>query len=84
MPGFGSNCRLYSLVAWDHVSWPGNDDWAGARVTEDGVKAAATDLMRVITTISGHYDRKTFSYRPPAPYANWEALVKGKGTRLAT
>jgi hypothetical protein len=77
-----SNCRLYSLVAWDHVSWPGNDYWAGARVTDDGVKAAATDLMRVITGVTGYYDPKAFCYRPPSPYATWEALVQDKGTRL--
>lgn len=76
------HCHLYSMVAWDHVSWPGNDYWAGARVTDDGVKAAATDLMRAITGITGHYDRKAFCYRPPAPYPTWEALAQDQGTRL--
>jgi len=37
------NYTLYSIVAWDHVSWPGNDYWQGSRATDDGVKAAATD-----------------------------------------
>lgn len=77
-----SDCRLYSLVAWDPVSWPGNDYWAGARVTDDGVKAAATDLMRVITGVSGRYDARAFGYRPPLPFATWEALAQDRGTRL--
>ncbi|WP_328984683.1 hypothetical protein [Thiorhodovibrio winogradskyi] len=77
-----SGCRLYSIVAWDHVSWPGNDFWAGARVTDDGVKAAATDLMRVITGVAGRYDCHACCYRPPRPYETWEALAQDKGTRL--
>ena len=40
-----ADCGLASVVAWDHVSWPGNDFFAGARSTDDGVKAAATDSM---------------------------------------
>lgn len=74
--------RLYSLVAWDPVSWPGNDYWAGARITDDGVKAAATDLMRVITGVQGHYDPERFGYHPPAPYSTWEAVAQDRGTRL--
>ncbi|RME45697.1 MAG: hypothetical protein D6791_10130, partial [Chloroflexi bacterium] len=27
------DCRLFSLVAWDHISWPGNDFYAGSRYT---------------------------------------------------
>jgi hypothetical protein len=37
-----SDCILFSIVAWDHVSWPGNDYFGGSRCTDDGVKAAAT------------------------------------------
>jgi len=77
-----SDCRLYSVVAWDHVSWPGSDFWDGARVTDDGVKAAATDLMRVITGVEGHYFTGVHAYQPPEPYATWEALVQDRGTLL--
>jgi hypothetical protein len=38
-----SGCLLSSIVAWDHVSWPDNDFFAGSRCTDDGVKAAATN-----------------------------------------
>lgn len=75
-------CRLYSLVAWDPVSWPGNDFWAGVRVTDDGVKAAASDLMRVITGVEGRYDAQACAYLPPRPYPTWEAVAQDQGTRL--
>ncbi|MEA3641232.1 MAG: hypothetical protein VBE63_15010, partial [Lamprobacter sp.] len=77
-----SDCRLYSIVAWDQVSWPGNDYWGGARMTDDGVKAAASDLMRVITGVDGAYDARASGYQPPEPYSTWEALVQDRGTRL--
>lgn len=69
------DCELYSLVAWDHVSWPGNDYFLGARVTDDGVKAAATDTMKVMTCIEGHYSKDNTKYLPPNPYKNWDEVV---------
>lgn len=77
-----SDCRLYSIVAWDHVSWPGNDYWGGARMTDDGVKAAASDLMRAITGIEGRYDAGRSGYQPPAAYPTWEALAQDQDTQL--
>lgn len=71
-----SDCSLYSIVAWDHVSWPGNDYFAGARVTDDGVKAAATSSMSVLTGIEGEYDPVRGKYLPPRPYSNWGAVVE--------
>jgi hypothetical protein len=50
------DCALFSLVAWDHVSWPGNDFYIGSRSTDDGVKAAATNSMAVVTSVEGSYD----------------------------
>lgn len=77
-----SGCTLYSLVAWDHVSWPGNDFFGGARATDDGVKAAATDSMFSLTGVEGHYDPAQGKYQPPQPYRNWAAVVQdGKRTR---
>ncbi len=66
---------LYSIVAWDHVSWPGNDFYTGNRATDDGVKAAATDSMFRITGIRGFYDSDTNRYLPPEGYKNWESAV---------
>ena len=40
-----SNRDLYSIVAWDPVSWPGNDFYRDMRSTDDGVKVAATNSM---------------------------------------
>jgi hypothetical protein len=77
-----SDCILYSIVAWDHVSWPGNDFFGGSRCTDDGVKAAATDSMAVITGIEGHYDPHRGAYLPPAPYRTWEEVVRQNGLRL--
>jgi hypothetical protein len=74
-----SDCDLCSLVAWDHVSWPDNDFYIGSRVTDDGVKAAATDSMAAMTGIEGVYDISTNSYDPPEGYRNWKEVVQGGG-----
>lgn len=74
-----NNCELFSIVAWDHVSWPGNDFWSGARTTDDGVKAAATDSMFKLTGVRGKYDANQSSYNPPAPYNNWAEVVQENG-----
>ncbi len=71
-----SCCALYSLVAWDHVSWPGNDFFGGSRATDDGVKAAATNSMSVLTGVEGLYDPGHGKYQPPQPYRNWKAVVE--------
>jgi hypothetical protein len=70
-----SACYLYSIVARDHVSWPGNDFYAGVRATDDGVKAAATDSMYAMTGVEGLYDPQRFMYLPPAPHENWAEVV---------
>ena len=77
-----SACQLFSIVAWDHVSWPGNDFFGGSRCTDDGVKAAATDSMAVLTGVAGHYDPKRGAYLPPSPYQSWEAVVRKNQLRL--
>ncbi len=71
-----SDCDLFSVVAWDHVSWPGNDYWAGARATDDGVKAAATDAMFALSGFRGRYDPDTCGYLPPPGVRAWEDLVR--------
>ena len=77
-----SDCILFSIVAWDHVSWPGNDYFGGSRCTDDGVKAAATDSMAVLTGIEGHYDPHRSAYLPPVTYRTWEEVVIQNGLRL--
>jgi hypothetical protein len=78
-----SGCELFSIVAWDHVSWPGNDFFAGSRMTDDGVKAAATNSMAVITGIEGTYNKTTNQYDPPKGYRNWGDVVKRKKLQLS-
>ena len=77
-----SNCILFSFVAWDHVSWPGNDFYKGSRATDDGVKAAATDSMAVMTGTEGSYNAQAFAYNPPNEYRNWEDLILAKRIQL--
>ncbi|HEX6813196.1 MAG TPA: hypothetical protein VF384_16350 [Planctomycetota bacterium] len=80
-----SGCSLYSIVAWDHVSWPGNDFFIGSRATDDGVKAAATNSMSVLTGVEGRYEPARGMFEPPQPYSTWAAVVGDrmrKGLRL--
>ena len=69
------DCKLFSFVAWDHVSWPGNDFYLGSRVTDDGVKSAATNSMAVMTGVAGHYCNNENVYEPPKEYVNWWNVV---------
>jgi hypothetical protein len=75
-------CELFSFVAWDHVSWPGNDFYTGSRSTDDGVKAAATDVMYVLTDIEGKYDISSNRYNPPPEYKNWQEAVFKNGIQI--
>lgn len=77
-----SDLCLFSLVAWDHVSWPGNDFFGGSRATDDGVKAAATNSMAGLTGVDGRYDPGRGAYLPPPPFRTWEQVVHHHGLRL--
>ena len=70
------HCSLFSIVAWDHVSWPGNDFFAGSRATDDGVKAAATNSMSALTGVDGAYDVERGTYQPPLGFPVWETVVQ--------
>jgi hypothetical protein len=77
-----SECELFSVVAWDHVSWPGNDFFIGSRATDDGVKAAATTSMEVLTGTKGAYDEVLCEFLPPSEYRTWEEVVSEGGLQL--
>lgn len=77
-----SDCLLFSVVAWDHVSWPGNDFYGGSRATDDGVKAAATNSMAVVTGIEGQYNQLTYKYNPPTKYLNWAEVIQQNNLRI--
>jgi hypothetical protein len=77
-----SRCQLFSFVAWDHVSWPGNDFYLGSRATDDGVKAAATSSMATMTGVAGTYNPHTHTYDPPSGYRNWNAVVQRAGLQI--
>jgi hypothetical protein len=77
-----SGCSLSSIVAWDHVSWPGNDFYGDARSTDDGVKAAATSSMQVLTGVTGTYDGIAGKYKPPKECRSWaEVVEQGRAKR---
>ena len=44
-------------------------------MTDDGVKAAATDTMFMMTGIKGHYSKDQKKYVPPPDYTNWNKVV---------
>ncbi|MEZ0260018.1 MAG: hypothetical protein ACAH80_03360 [Alphaproteobacteria bacterium] len=75
-----ADCRLYKIVAWDHASLPGNDFFGDSRFTDDGVSAAATNSMEVVTGTRGHYSGG--SYAPPAGYKDWEDVAEKNNVRL--
>ncbi len=75
-------CDLFSFVAWDHVSWPGNDFYVGSRATDDGVKAAATNATAVMTGVNGAYDADRYKYQPPTGYRTWDDVIKQKQLQL--
>ena len=78
-----TGCSLFSFVAWDHVSWPGNDFFGGSRSTDDGVKAAATSSMLAMTGIEGRYDPRSNCYQPPpSGFTDWGHVVRKHGLRF--
>ena len=77
-----SGCQLFSVVAWDHVSWPGNDFYIGSRATDDGVKVAASSSMEAMTGYTGSYNPAKKTYDPPAPYRNWDEVVRRNSLQL--
>lgn len=77
-----SGCSLYSVVAWDHVSWPGNDFFIGSRMTDDGVKAAATSSMSVLTGVEGFYNAEIAKYQPYGSDLTWGEIVINENKRL--
>lgn len=76
------NCKLFSVVAWDHVSWPGNDFYVGDRATDDGVKAAATNVCEVLTGIQGKYNYDLNKFNPSNKYKNWEDVINSEKIEL--
>jgi len=66
-----SQCKLFKIVAWDHVSYPGNDFWIGSRATDDGIAAAATDSMNAFTTVEGHYEKNKKEFVMPNGSDEW-------------
>ncbi|XP_054283925.1 uncharacterized protein LOC129000884 [Macrosteles quadrilineatus] len=74
-------CILYKIVAWDHASLPGNDYFLGCRTTDDGVTAAATNSMELLTGVVGSYSQPGY-FMPPAGTGSWRTVASKNKTRL--
>lgn len=70
-----TNHIIFAFVAWDHLSFPGNDFFKMSRSTDDGVKAAATSSMTSLLGSNGHYDTTAYKYFPDATNVVWEELA---------
>lgn len=64
------------------MSWQGHDYFGGSRCTANGVTAAATDSMAILTGFKGAYDPQRGAYLPPAPYRTWDEVVRQNGLGL--
>ena len=68
---------LFAFVAWDHLSFPGNDYFTGSRWTDDGVKAAATSSMTSLLQVPGQYFKTQHRYYPASQNNEpWRAKAK--------
>lgn len=78
------NCEFFSVVAWDPVSFPGNEANKGERWTDDGVKAMATNAIAKILGISGNfYNNLTHTFLPQG-MTSWLPIInKNKITMKA-
>ena len=76
-----SQDRLFKFVAWDHLSYPGNNFFRCKRQTDDGVSVAATDCMSRVLGVKGKYDGRG-RYMPPKEYDTWENVVKANDILL--
>lgn len=76
------NAKLYKIVAWDHVSLPGNDFIAGSKWTDDGIAGGGTNAMEKLMGKTSHYDKKIGQYIPPKGYTTWEHYANKNGIHL--
>ncbi len=53
----------------------GNDYFGGSHCTGDGIKAAVTDSMAVLTGIQGHYDSQRCPYLYPKTFITKNILI---------
>jgi len=56
-------CKLFSIVAADALSLPGNDMNTGFKCTDEGISAGGTNLPTVITGKQGKYEYKGKKYQ---------------------
>ena len=47
-------------------------------MADDGVMAATTNSMSVLTRVEGVYDSHLNKYQPPKPFSTWKEVVDRK------
>ena len=62
LPEEHKDCQHFTVLAWDALSWPGNDYWGDSRHTDDGAKGAATDVMSRLSGLKGEYSETDKRY----------------------
>lgn len=67
--------EIFSVVAGDPVSFPGNDMYIDSKFTDEGAQGGATDLVTKITGIPGHYDQGMWRTRNNTPWQNIKACT---------
>jgi len=79
-------CDYFKIVAWDHLSYPGNDWLGGSGATDDGSNCAATDSCYQLTGGKGRYGKSSgqFGYFPPEGYNTWKTLILKKKIYVQT
>lgn len=75
--------KFFSIVAWDHVSWPGNDFYSqNSRQTDDGVKGAASNVCQVLTGKAGEYDKATHKFKTKSNHDDWDSVIAAEEIQL--
>ena len=70
-------CKLYTVIAGDHVAFPGNDMYLNSCHTHEGGIGARTNLLGVITGIEGEYIEQEAKFLPKEdPTKTWNYYCK--------
>lgn len=70
-------CKVYTVVAGDHVAFPGNDMYINSCRTHEGGVGARTNLLGVITGIEGEYIEQKAKFLPTEdPEKRWDYYCK--------
>lgn len=75
-------CKVYTGIAGDHLSFPGNDGYAGSPATHEGGTCTRTNVYEKITGVEGNFVPSRTLYIPPQKYNYWLDVCTDKQTTL--